>query len=257
MVLTLVLVATWSRYARSSFLDVIRQDYIRTAKSKGLSGGRVLPATRFPMRSSPRGPARRATADAVFGCAGGGDDLRLARHGPSFRRCAQYEGIFDPDGHGHVHGAVRDRRQPARRYRDRADRSARQADLRGTRHDRHRHRPPPERPFLRPDDLRRFMGHRLAVAGAIVVVLLCFSALFAQFLAPHDPLLIDTPKRFLPPFASWEYPLGTDDLGRDTLSRLLYGGQVSLIVGIVAMLTTVVTGTLVGLAAGYYGGVDR
>jgi peptide/nickel transport system permease protein len=86
-------------------------------------------------------------------------------------------------------------------------------------------------------------------------VLLCFSALFAQFLAPHDPLLIDTPKRFMPPFASWEYPLGTDDLGRDTLSRLLYGGQVSLIVGIVAMLTTVVTGTLVGLAAGYYGGI--
>lgn len=101
----------------------------------------------------------------------------------------------------------------------------------------------------------RFMGHRLAVAGAVVVILLCFSALSAQFLAPHDPLLIDTSKRFLAPFVSWQYPLGTDDLGRDTLSRLLYGGQVSLIVGIVAMITTMITGTLVGLAAGYYGGV--
>lgn len=103
--------------------------------------------------------------------------------------------------------------------------------------------------------LRRFLSHRMAVAGAVVVFLLCFSAAFAQFLAPHDPLEIETSRRFIPPFASWEFPLGTDDLGRDTLSRLLFGGQVSLIVGIVAMLTTMVTGTLVGLAAGYYGGV--
>ncbi len=103
--------------------------------------------------------------------------------------------------------------------------------------------------------LRRFLTHKMAVFGGIVVVLLCFSALFAQFLAPHDPLEIETSRRFLPPLASWDYPLGTDDLGRDTLSRLLYGGQVSLIVGIVAMLTTMVTGTLVGLAAGFYGGV--
>lgn len=102
---------------------------------------------------------------------------------------------------------------------------------------------------------RRFLTHRLAVVGAVVVVLLCFSAAFAQFISPHDPLRIDTSLRFLPPLTSWEYPLGTDDLGRDTLSRLLYGGQVSLIVGIVAMLTTMLTGTLVGLAAGYYGGV--
>ena len=103
--------------------------------------------------------------------------------------------------------------------------------------------------------LRRFLSHRMAVFGAIVVVLLCFSAMFAQFIAPHDPLEIETSRRFLPPLASWDYPLGTDDLGRDTLSRLLYGGQVSLIVGIVAMLTTMLTGTLVGLTAGYYGGV--
>jgi len=102
---------------------------------------------------------------------------------------------------------------------------------------------------------RRFLNHRMAVVGAIVVLLLCFSALFAQFIAPHDPLHIDTSRRFLAPFTSWEYPLGTDDLGRDTLSRLLYGGQVSLIVGIVAMITTIITGTLVGLAAGYYGGL--
>ncbi|WP_038368575.1 ABC transporter permease [Bosea sp. UNC402CLCol] len=102
---------------------------------------------------------------------------------------------------------------------------------------------------------RRFLSHRLAVAGAIMVVLLCASALFAQLVSPQDPMRIDTSQRFLPPFVSWSHVLGTDDLGRDTLSRLLYGGQVSLAVGIVAMLTTMVTGTLVGLAAGYYGGI--
>lgn len=103
--------------------------------------------------------------------------------------------------------------------------------------------------------LRRFMRHRLGVFGAVIVALLCFSAAFAQFISPHDPLLINTSQRFLAPLANWSHPLGTDDLGRDTLSRLLYGGQVSLVVGIVAMLATMVTGTLVGLAAGYYGGV--
>lgn len=102
---------------------------------------------------------------------------------------------------------------------------------------------------------RRFLSHRLAVAGAVMVVLLCASALFAQLVSPQDPMRIDTSQRFLPPFVSWSHVLGTDDLGRDTLSRLLYGGQVSLAVGIVAMLTTMVTGTLVGLAAGYYGGI--
>ncbi|QQO35548.1 ABC transporter permease [Bradyrhizobium diazoefficiens] len=102
---------------------------------------------------------------------------------------------------------------------------------------------------------RRFVTHRIAVFGAVMVLLLCASALFAPFLSPCDPLQIDTSRPFLLPFTSWTNPLGTDDLGRDTLSRLLYGGQVSLSVGIVAMITTMVTGTLVGLAAGCCGGI--
>lgn len=102
---------------------------------------------------------------------------------------------------------------------------------------------------------RRFLDHKVAVVGGVVVVTLCISALLAQFLAPHDPLRIDTSLRFMAPFTSWSYPLGTDELGRDTLSRLLHGGQVSLTVGIVAMITTMITGTLVGLAAGFFGGV--
>ena len=101
--------------------------------------------------------------------------------------------------------------------------------------------------------LRRFLRHRLAVAGAVVVVLLCASALFANLLAPHDPTLLETKLRFREPFSDLRFLLGTDELGRDTLSRLLYGGRVSLAVGLVAMLTTVVTGLVIGLVAGYYG----
>jgi peptide/nickel transport system permease protein len=65
---------------------------------------------------------------------------------------------------------------------------------------------------------------------------------------------LDTKARFITPLVGLTYPLGTDELGRDTLSRLLYGGQISLTVGLVAMATTVLTGALVGLVSGFYGG---
>jgi len=106
----------------------------------------------------------------------------------------------------------------------------------------------------RPGVFQRFARHRLALVGGIIVVMLCLSAFLAPVIAPRDPLLLDTSVRFLAPFARWPFALGTDDLGRDTLSRLLYGGRISLTVGLVAMLTTIVTGSLIGLCAGYLGG---
>jgi peptide/nickel transport system permease protein len=101
----------------------------------------------------------------------------------------------------------------------------------------------------------RFRRHRLALAGGFVVALLLASALFAPLLSPQDPTLLDTALRFRPPFADWRFPLGTDELGRDTLSRLLFGGRVSLTVGLVAMITTVMTGALIGITAGFIGGI--
>ncbi len=101
---------------------------------------------------------------------------------------------------------------------------------------------------------KRFLRHPMALFGGVTVVLLCAAALFAPALAPRDPLLLDTSVRFLAPFARWPFLLGTDDLGRDTFSRLLYGGQISLTVGLVAMVTTVLTGSLIGVVAGYVGG---
>ncbi|MGE0715612.1 MAG: ABC transporter permease [Alphaproteobacteria bacterium] len=102
--------------------------------------------------------------------------------------------------------------------------------------------------------LRRFARHRAALLGGCVVLTLCLSALLAPVIAPHDPIRLDTAYRFLAPFQNPVFLLGTDELGRDTLSRLLYGGRVSLTVGLVAMATTVVTGSVIGIVSGYLGG---
>ncbi len=101
---------------------------------------------------------------------------------------------------------------------------------------------------------RRFSSHRLAVLGGCIVFMLLISSVFADFIAPHDPLDLDTSRRFIEPFTSFDYILGTDEMGRDTFARLLHGGRISLIVGIAAMFATIVTGLLVGLVSGYYGG---
>ena len=94
---------------------------------------------------------------------------------------------------------------------------------------------------------RRFLRHRLAVVGGCVVLLLLAMVLFANLLSPHDPLSLDTQRRFIPPFSNSDYLLGTDEMGRDVLSRLFYGGRISLVVGVAAMFATIVTGLLIGL----------
>ncbi|MBI3979700.1 MAG: ABC transporter permease [Chloroflexi bacterium] len=101
--------------------------------------------------------------------------------------------------------------------------------------------------------LRRFSRHRLAVVGAVVVIVLILSALAAPILAPRDPIFNDVYKRFTPPLQQG-FLLGSDEVGRDELSRLLYAGRVSLTVGFAAMLVTVLVGSLVGAIAGYYTG---
>jgi peptide/nickel transport system permease protein len=101
--------------------------------------------------------------------------------------------------------------------------------------------------------VRRFLRHRLAVLGVLLIVLLAIGAAAAPLLAPHDPDEIDISNRYAPPLAAG-HMLGADDLGRDTFTRLLYAGRISLSVGIAAMLVTVVIGFSVGAFAAYYGG---
>lgn len=99
--------------------------------------------------------------------------------------------------------------------------------------------------------LRRFRRNRLAVAGAVVFLVIVLAVLFAG-LSPHDPDDIDLRGRFLAP--SLAHPFGTDDLGRDILTRVLYGGRISLVVGLLSMTLSVSIGTLVGALAGYFRG---
>ena len=101
--------------------------------------------------------------------------------------------------------------------------------------------------------LRRFLRHRLAVLGLIVVAILGCAAAGAPWLAPYEPDEVAITQRYSPPFSEGRF-LGADDLGRDVLSRLMYAGRISLSVGISAMLVTLVVGFLVGAFAAYLGG---
>src|SRR5437773_2210613 len=97
----------------------------------------------------------------------------------------------------------------------------------------------------------RFLGGRpLAVAGLVFIVTLGLVALLAPALAPHDPLEMNVAQRLRPPTATnW---LGTDEFGRDILSRILYGARISFSVGFVSAAIGLLLGVPMGLLAGYY-----
>lgn len=98
---------------------------------------------------------------------------------------------------------------------------------------------------------RRFGRHHLAVASLVVLVILGGAALFAPILAPYDPDAIVGPFAGAP---SRDFLLGTDQIGRDVLSRLLYAMRISLLVGIMATVISTVIGVVLGLVGGYFGG---
>jgi ABC-type dipeptide/oligopeptide/nickel transport system permease subunit len=101
--------------------------------------------------------------------------------------------------------------------------------------------------------LRAVAQHRLASVGLCIIAVLCFIAAFAPLLAPYSPYDQDLYKVLAPPSAAhW---LGTDNLGRDLFSRLLYGARISLFVGIVSSALSAALGVAIGLVAGFNGGV--
>lgn len=97
-----------------------------------------------------------------------------------------------------------------------------------------------------------FSKNKLALTGSGIVLLLFFVSLFAPWFAPYDPGQIDLKNVLMPP--SMDHWLGTDQLGRDVLSRMIWGARISLKVGFVATGVAIVIGTLLGAVAGYYGG---
>ena len=114
---------------------------------------------------------------------------------------------------------------------------------------------PRERGF--PETLAALLRDPKVLGGGGFILLLILAAILAPWLAPHDPLEQDLMSGNLPPFgfadAQTTFPLGTDDLGRDVLSRLIYGTRIALTVAFVASILAALLGTLLGLFAGYFG----
>jgi peptide/nickel transport system permease protein len=104
---------------------------------------------------------------------------------------------------------------------------------------------------------RRLFGHLGVVIGGAILAFIVLVALLAPVLAPHDPFAQNLGNRLVAPFwetGQWTHPLGTDNFGRDYLSRLIYGARVSLMIGFASMLISGLIGTAMGVAAGYFGG---
>ncbi|MAM62348.1 MAG: peptide ABC transporter permease [Maritimibacter sp.] len=115
-------------------------------------------------------------------------------------------------------------------------------------------------PTLSPRQLMvmRAVGHRGFIIGAFVTALYVFMAVAAPLIAPFDPLDQNLLAKLAPPVwqdgGSWQHPLGTDSVGRDYLSRLIFGARISIMIGFFAALVSAIVGTSIGLLGGYFGG---
>ncbi len=103
----------------------------------------------------------------------------------------------------------------------------------------------------RQDFLKAFFSNRLAIFGTAIMSVFILMAVFAPYVAPYSPLQQHLPQKFAGP--SLAHPFGQDELGRDILSRVIYGARISLTAGLAAVAVATVVGTIVGLAAGYLG----
>jgi peptide/nickel transport system permease protein len=105
---------------------------------------------------------------------------------------------------------------------------------------------------------RRIVGHKGLMFGSILLLAIVLLALLAPLLAPYDPYAQDLSRRLIPPIwhekGTWAHIFGTDNLGRDYLSRVIYGARISLLIGFAVMILSGLIGSALGLAAGYFGG---
>jgi peptide/nickel transport system permease protein len=101
--------------------------------------------------------------------------------------------------------------------------------------------------------VRHFIHNPLSLLGIFFILLLCFTGVAASLLAPYDPIEISPDRRLAPPTAAhW---LGTDEVGRDILSRIIWGARISLQIGVTIVLLAAVIGLVIGLISGYFGGI--
>ena len=116
--------------------------------------------------------------------------------------------------------------------------------------------PEDRHPFF--DQISQLWRNKTAVAGLIIIVLFIVSAILAPHISPHNPIETSLYDQLKPPIwhpaGTWQHILGTDDLGRDILSRLIYGARVSLLVAVISVGLAFCCGTLLGCFSGYYKG---
>lgn len=112
----------------------------------------------------------------------------------------------------------------------------------------------PEHRSLWRDVWVQFRTHKGAMAGAVVFLLIVLIVVFGPFIHTIDPQYLDIRNKNLSP--TWEHPMGTDNLGRDTLAQVMAGGRVSLLVGVVAMLLSLILGAAIGVLAGFFKKLD-
>jgi peptide/nickel transport system permease protein len=109
---------------------------------------------------------------------------------------------------------------------------------------------------IRVNEFRRFVkvffGRGIVTSGLVMILIFIIMAIFAPLLAPYDPYSTSLEETLQPP--SLQHLLGTDTLGRDTLTRIMYGARTSLIIGLVVVFSSAIIGFLLGLIAGYFGG---
>ncbi|KZR58632.1 ABC transporter permease [Pseudobacillus badius] len=107
--------------------------------------------------------------------------------------------------------------------------------------------------------VKKLVKSKTGIVGLIIVLTVCLMAVFAPIIAPYDPNKIETANMLQPPFwisgGELSHILGTDNLGRDILSRIIYGSRISIIVGLLSVLVGGLIGVAFGLIAGYYGGI--
>lgn len=105
---------------------------------------------------------------------------------------------------------------------------------------------------------RRIWRNKALTAGGAVLLIILLIAIFAPWISPHDPYVQDLANRVAPPVwyakGTWLHPFGTDQLGRDYLSRIFYGARISLLIGFSVALISGIIGTTLGMSAGYFGG---
>jgi ABC-type dipeptide/oligopeptide/nickel transport system permease subunit len=108
-------------------------------------------------------------------------------------------------------------------------------------------------PTLFRETMAKLSQSKTAMAGLVIIFLFIVGALTARLIAPYDPVAQVIAQRITPPFTAG-HPLGTDDLGRDVLSRIIYGARISLVIGVVSVGISLFFGLLIGTLCGYYGG---